>query len=203
MCRPEGGVVCLRAQIRSWPVQWVLIILLLISLPAGGASQEPVTQNPYKVEAAFIRNFAHYVTWPPQAFPEDRNVWHICVLGPDPFGEVLDATLKDRTEQGMPFDVFRAHRLDDLPSCHILFIAFKDARKRRAALRALKEKPVLTVSEATDFLEEGGVIRFKVDRRVSMGINLDQSRQVLLGIQTKMLEVSHVILENGKVRHVR
>jgi hypothetical protein len=143
------------------------------------------------------------VTWPPQAFSEDRNAWHICVLGPDPFGKVLEATLEGRTEQGMPFAVFRAERLEDLPFCQILFIGFKDARRRRAALRAVKEKPVLTVGEANDFLNEGGVIRFKVGRRVSMGINLDQSRRVLLGIQTKMLEVSHVILENGEVRRVR
>jgi hypothetical protein len=199
---PEVGLVCLRPGIRSWAVQWLLVVLLL-SLPVIGASQELVTQNPYKVEAAFLRNFAHYVTWPPQAFSEDSNSWHICVLGPDPFGEVLEATLEGRIERGMPFAVFRAERLEDLPFCQILFIAFKDARRRRAALRALKEKPVLTVGEANDFLNEGGVIRFKVGRRVSMGINLDQSRRVLVGIQTKMLEVSHVILENGELRRMR
>ncbi len=36
-----------------------------------------------------------------------------------------------------------------------------------------------------------------------MGINLDQARRALLDIQTKMLEVSRVILENNEVRHVR
>ncbi|MGD8910946.1 MAG: YfiR family protein [Chromatiales bacterium] len=99
--------------------------------------------------------------------------------------------------------MFRADRLEDLPFCQILFIALKDAGKRRAALRALKEKPVLTLGEATDFLEEGGVIRFKVDQRVSMGINLDQSKKVSLGIQTKMLEVLRIILQDGKVRRMR
>jgi hypothetical protein len=36
-----------------------------------------------------------------------------------------------------------------------------------------------------------------------MGINLDQSKKASLGIQTKTLEVSRVILEGGKVRRVR
>lgn len=178
-------------------------MLPLLSLPADGASQELVTRNPYKVEAAFLRNFAHYVNWPSQAFAQDNKTWHICVLGPDPFGEVLEATLEGRTEHGMPFAVFRADRLEDLPFCQIVFIAHKDPKKRLAALQALKEQPVLTVSEAKNFLSEGGVIHFEVDHRVSMGINLDQSRRALLGIQTKMLEVSHIILENGELRSMR
>lgn len=184
-------------------VDWLLLSLLLLSLPAVGAGQELVTHNPYKVEAAFLRNFAHYVTWPSHAFSENAESWNICVLGPDPFGDVLETTLEGRTEQGMSFTVFRAARLEELPPCQIIFIAFKDTRKRRDALSALKDEPVLTVGEASEFLNEGGIIRFEVDHRVSMGINLDQSRKALLDIKTKMLEVSNVILENGEVRHMR
>ncbi len=118
--------------------QWLLISLLL-SLPARGTSQELVTQNPYKIEAAFLRNFAHYVNWPSHAFSEQSKYWHICVLGPDPFGDVLETTLEGRTEQGMPFTVFRADRLDDLPPCQIIFIAYKDAKRRGETLNALRE----------------------------------------------------------------
>jgi hypothetical protein len=67
----------------------------------------------------------------------------------------------------------------------------------------LKDKPVLTVAEASDFLKEGGIIRFQVGDRVSMSVNLDQARTVSLSIQTKMLEVSEQVLENGVVRKAR
>ncbi len=180
-----------------------LLVCMLLSLPAVGASQELITQNPYKIEAAFLRNFAHYVTWPTHAFSEENGHWHICVLGPDPFGDILETTLENRTELGMSFAVYRADSLDDLPPCHIAFIAFNDVQRRREALSALKEKPVLTVSEAEGFLDEGGIIRFEVDQRVGLEINLDQSRKALLDIQAKMLEVSRAIVENGKLRHLR
>jgi len=36
-----------------------------------------------------------------------------------------------------------------------------------------------------------------------MSINLDQARAVSLTIQTKMLEVSSEILENGELRRMR
>lgn len=175
----------------------------LVMLPPLVASRELETHNPYKIEAAFLRNFAHYVTWPSTAFPKNRSSWHIGILGPDPFGKVMEETLEGRVEQGLPFSVFRADSLVDLPQCQIIYIAYKDARRRRAVLNILKDKPVLTVSEAEDFLIEGGVIRFQVNDKVSMGVNLDQAKRSLLSIQTKVLEVSRDILENGVVSRVR
>jgi len=180
-----------------------LILFSLLLLANIAAGQDLSTQNPYKVKAAFLRNFAHYVTWPYNAFPDDGSPWHIGVLGNDPFGEVLDATFEGRAEQGRPFEIYRADRLDDLPPCQIIFVAYPDAAKRRAVLDRLKNKPVLTVGDAPEFLSEGGVIRFQVGERVSMSVNLDQARAVLLTIQTKMLEVSSGILENGELRRVK
>lgn len=172
-------------------------------MPDQGASQALTTHNPYKVEAAFLRNFAHYVTWPDDVFPNSSAPWKIVILGPDPFGDALESTLQGRIEQGRSFEVLRTKNLNDLPTCQILFIAYKDAVSRRAALSALKDKPVLTVSDAPGFLSEGGIIQFQVDDRVRMSINLDQARAVSLTIQTRMLEVSSNVLENGVMRKVR
>ena len=181
----------------------LLLVLCLWQEPKFAAGRELITVNPYKVEAAFLRNFAHYVTWPAHAFSENDTPWHIGILGPDPFREFLESTFEGRTEQGRSFEIFRADRLDELPPCQILFIAFRDAARRRAILSKLKGKPVLTVGEASDFLSEGGIIRFHVVDRVSMSVNLDQARCASLSIQTKMLEVSEQVIENGVVRKMR
>jgi YfiR/HmsC-like len=93
--------------------------------------------------------------------------------------------------------------LDRLPPCQIVFIAIRNAAKRRAALDKLKNRPVLTVGEASDFLKEGGIIRFQVGERVKMSVNLDQAKSASLRIQTKMLEVSDRVLENGVLRKMR
>lgn len=99
--------------------------------------------------------------------------------------------------------VFRAEKLEALPACHIIFVAFQDATKRRTVLNKLKNRPVLTVGDSLEFLKEGGIIGFQVADRVNMNINLDQARSVALTIQTKMLEVSNNILENGVIRQLR
>ena len=189
----------MRTLLKLMALSW----LCMLHGPGVVASQEMAPTNPNRVKAAFLRNFAHYVSWPSEAFTDSRTPWHICVLGPDPFGDILEASLRGRTEQGRAFEVFRADGLEQLPSCQIIFLAYKDDARRRAVLDKLKSKPVLTVGDAPDFLREGGTIRFEVDDRVRLSINLDQARGSTLNIQTRMLEVSSEVLENGVVRKMR
>ena len=155
------------------------------------------------VEAAFLRNFAHYVSWPTQAFADDRTPWRVCVFGGDPFGEVLEDTLRGRTEQGRSFVVHRAASLAELRPCHVAFIATAAAEGRRAALADLANRPVLTVGDAPAFLQEGGIIRFQVTDHVEFGVNLDGAGAASLKIPTKMLEVAQEVVENGAVRRRR
>lgn len=182
---------------------WTIALLCMLHPLGLVASQELAPANPNRVKAAFLRNFAHYVNWPVDAFPDSSTPWHVCVLGPDPFGDILETSLKGRMEQGRSFEVFRAETLDQLPSCQIVFLTYKDDARRRAVLDKLKNKPILTVGDAPEFLREGGTIRFQVDDRVRLSINLDQARVAALVIQTRMLEVSSEVLDNGIVRKMR
>jgi hypothetical protein len=185
---------------------WIVGSILILCLPQQPnpvMGREVISVNPYRVEAAFLRNFAHYVSWPHHAFTEDGSPWNIGILGPDPFQGFIENTLKGRTEQGRTFAIFRANRLKELPPCQIIFFAFRDTAQHRAILEELKDKPVLTVGEAPNFLKEGGIIEFQVGNRVSMSVNLDQARDVSLNIPTKMLEVSEWILEDGVFRKMR
>lgn len=185
-----------------WGGRFAIVLLLLLCLPTSVAGQL-APENPSKVKAAFLRNFTHYVTWPTGVFSDGRAPWRICILGDDPFGEILDKTLRGRTEQGRPFEILRTEDLSELSRCQIVFVAYKDAAKRRAVLEELGRLPVLTVSDAPDFLREGGIIQFQVGDRVEMHINLDQSRSASLTIQTKMLEVARDVVENGAVKKWR
>jgi hypothetical protein len=176
-------------------------LFCLLFNPCSVKSLEPTTSSPDKIKAAFLRNFAHYVTWPTNAGP--GSSWQIGVLGNDPFGDVLEKTFAGRMEQGRPFEIHRAATLAALPPCQIIYIAEQDARKRRAILAALKDQPVLTVGDASEFLQEGGIIRFQIRSRVEISVNLDQARAVSLKIPSQMLEVSREVLENKTLRKLR
>jgi hypothetical protein len=181
-----------------------LIVLICWLLLCGGApADQSKLENPNRVKAAFLRNFAHYVKWPKTAFESAESPWHIGVVGDTSLGEVLESALRGRIEQSRRFEIHTADFLNKLPPCHIVVIAFEDSRKRRAALAELKDKPVLTVGDAEDTLKDGGIVRFELSDRIQMSVNLDQARAVSLNIPTEMLEVSAEVLEHGVVRRMR
>jgi hypothetical protein len=179
------------------------VLLLFLLLPALVAGEEVARATPSRIEAAFLRNFAHYVAWPPQAFADEHAPWRICVLGGDPFGDVLDDTFNGRAEQGRSFVIVRTDNLADLSSCHVAYVAHRGSDSRHAALAGLANRPVLTVGDAPAFLQEGGIIRFQVTDHVEFAVNLDRANAASLKIPTKMLEVAHEIIENGVVRRRR
>lgn len=183
-------------------LQWAVlsVLLLLLCLPCLAAGQEFATADPRTVEAAFLRNFTKYVTWPAHAFTGDDSPWHICVLGSDPFGRKLEETFEGRTVHDRPVEISRADTLTELPQCQIVFVAYKISANRRAALAELQSRPVLTVGDAAEFLQEGGIIRFDVSDHVEISVNLARARSVSLTIQTKMLEISREVVTNGVVR---
>ena len=176
------------------------LLIVVLHIPCSVSSQDLTTTNPYKVKAAFLLNFSHYVNWPEKAFLEVHSPWQICILGKDPFGLVLDKTFEGRTERGRPFTIHRASTLGKLPNCQIIYIAYDDPAKRRAALFALKEQPVLTVGEAIEFLWEGGIVQFQEEERIKFNMNLDQAQTAGLAIRTALLEVATAILHDGILR---
>jgi len=177
--------------------------LLFVHAPGGATAQARPTEQRSQVEAAFLRNFARYVTWPAVAFANERSPWVVCILGEDHFDDTLDKTLQGRMEQGRAFEVARLRASDRLTACHIVYVGYEGSAKRRAVLNELKTKPVLTVGDAPEFLDEGGIIRLLAGERIEMSINLDQARAASLAIPSKMLEVSRDVLENGSMRKLR
>jgi hypothetical protein len=181
----------------------LLVAVAILGVADAPASAELAVQDPGKVEAAYLRNFARYVTWPETAFHGPRAPWQIGVLGREDLGALLERMLEGRTEQDRPFEVRLARSVDALRGCHIVFIGWGDPARRRATLAELAGRPVLTVGDADDFLEEGGIVQFDIRDTVQMRIDLDHARAAGLRIPTKMLEVSRTVVENGVTRALR
>jgi len=179
-------------------------VVLPTALPGGHvAAQGAVVAQRARVEAAFLRNFARYVTWPAQTFPAEHSPWTVCVAGGNHFDESLERTFEGRLEQGRAFRVWRAVTMERLDACQIVFVDMDNGAARRDVLGRVKNSPVLTVGSAPEFLREGGVIRLAAGETVEMSVNLDQARQASLVIPAKLLEVSHEVLENGTLRRLR
>jgi hypothetical protein len=146
-----------------------------------------VQTTEYRVKTAFLYNFSRFVTWPEAAL-RDRTGFSLCVIGSDPFGTLLDK-LAGKTVQNHPLVVRRLGSLAMLDDCQLVYIGKNAALDD--VLLLLGEKPVLTVSEATDFVEQGGIIQFTlVQNKVRFRINVDAASNAGLIISSKLLSLA-------------
>ena len=173
--------------------------LLLVCAARLGAQTGQASEA--QVKAVFLFNFAQFVDWPPEAVPDSQAPLVIGILGADPFGDFLDATVRGERRGARPFAVQRYQRVEDITRCDILFISRSggggDAPEE--ILARLKSRPILTVTDADRFAERGGMIRFVTDRsRIRLQINPAAAEAAHLTISSKLLRVAEVITPTGR-----
>ena len=147
-------------------VGFVAAVLVAATVAAGASSIRVPREQPraddYRVNAAFLYNFAKFVEWPAQAFATPSAPLTLCVLGVDPFGAVLDDTLRGQLVAGRTISVRRLAQVE--PGCHLLFIGGSERNRLSLLTGQLRRASVLTVSEEPGFNESGGMIELFTDR---------------------------------------
>ena len=140
----------------------------------------------YQVKAAFLFNFAKFVSW--QGVPGQTLV--IGVAGDDSFGAILEATVRGKTVGGRPFEVRRFASGDQVQGCHILFVSASENRRFGDLVRQAGPG-VLTVGEAPQFVREGGIVRFYVEEnRVRFQINAKAAEDAGLRIHSQLMSLA-------------
>jgi hypothetical protein len=172
---------------RVGPTLWFLAVGLAFLLARPAAAQT-VRASASEVQAVFLFNFAQFVDWPAEAFPDPQEPLVIGILGKDPFGSFLDETVRGETIRGRAFRIDRYRRLDEVKGCHILFVSRSENKRLKDILAALKNRPVLTVSNGDDLDQPGGIIRFILEeKKVGLSIDLEAAQAARLTFSSKLL----------------
>lgn len=170
------------------------IISAVIWATAGvpDANPAPVPKpTEYQVKAAYLYNFGKFIRWPAASGKGDS--FAICVLGRDPFGSTLDATLAGETIDGRKVTAVRMARAQDAAECRILFISSSESGRLNEVLAALG-KGVLTVSDMPHFAEHGGMIQFVLEGdRVRFEVNLGAAQRAGLSPSSELLKVATTV----------
>ncbi len=146
----------------------------------------------YAVKAAYLFNFARFVTWPQSAFATPGTALTICILGSDPFGATLDSMLSNEVIDGHALGVRRIAELGEADGCHILFV--NGGVEARAVQAALGERPILTVGDAEAFAQGGGMIGFRIDQStVRLTVNPEALRQNGLVMSSQVLRLARIV----------
>ena len=168
--------------------------LLAICVCTVGAQSPP--RGEYEIKAAYLFSFARFVEWPARSARDDSS-FTICVLGTDPFGAVLDATLADAAIRGRKVSARRITTADAATDCHIVFVSTSEERRMGAIITLLTSAGTLTVSDLPQFAERGGMIQFvTAANRVRFEINLMSAREAGLTMSSELLRVASAV-RNG------
>ena len=177
-----------------------LLGLALVALALGTVSALPWQDNTleYKVKAAFLYNFARYTEWPEGTFEKDDSPLVFAVVGEDPFGEILKATVKGKELNGRPLKLEHFKDLKDLlaakTGCHVLFVSDSLNKQQPEVHKALMTRPMFTVSDLDDFAALGGTARFFIkSNTISFTINQSSAKRQGLTISSQLLKLAKLV----------
>lgn len=151
----------------------------------------------YDVKAAYLFNFGKFVRFAPSDAVIKRQSFDICVVGEDPFGHTLDELTANEQLDSKPVHVVRVKTAAEAHGCAIAYLSASGATQVETDLNALRGQPILTVSDAPNFLQRGGMMQFvTVANHVRFSVNLDAVRSAQLSLSSELLRVAKSV--NGQ-----
>jgi hypothetical protein len=176
---------------RPWLARCIVAASLLLPLaPGTEAAATPVPENDLK--AAFVYNFALFAEWPADTLFEG-GVMHICIH-PNSVMRAPILGLHDRIVRGKKIVVRQSATLDNLPSCHLLFVDSSDRERWVQIRKKLGNTPVLTVSDDEEIGHDGGMITLAMDgNRVVFDIDTRAARNAKITLSSKLLRLARSV----------
>ncbi|WP_198244356.1 YfiR family protein [methane-oxidizing endosymbiont of Gigantopelta aegis] len=166
----------------------VLVLLSSVALLSGTllsfAENDFVTQK-QKVIAAAIYKFIKFVDW--SNTPEQNaHSFTVCLNQYDPAFKPLTS----RSVQGKPIRLQILDKKADLNQCQAIYLNGQNS----IDLNTLKHKPVLTISENSGFLQQGGIIELgNHNNRLVFSINHGAAKKNGLNIGFQLLALARKV----------
>lgn len=155
----------------------------------SASPQNPVSES--AVKAAYLFNFGKFVRLGSSDAAENRKSFDICIVGEDPLGHTLDELTANERLDGKPVHVARLKSAAEAHGCAIAYISASEGSHLGSDLDALHGQTVLTVSDAANFLQRGGMIQFlTIENHVRFAVNLDAVRGSQLSLSSELLRVA-------------
>jgi hypothetical protein len=190
------------------------VLASLLTGPGAGRGQELRSGElgSSELEAAFLLNFLRFTAWPDDSFsaPEDPLV--VTLIGADAIA--LDLSLlcvgERRGAEGRSVVVHYRNGIDprgrgpgrpgrpatssDLRRSHMIFVGRAEARQTGWILDQVTGYPVLTVSDDTGFVSEGGMLALVIrGGRMTFDADPEQIDRAGLTVSSKVLRLAHVV----------
>jgi YfiR/HmsC-like len=172
----------------------VLLVLVPIVELSNAAETKTKLARETDLKAVFLFNFAEFVEWPPDAFPDETTPFVIGVLGDDPLGKSLGEIVANETVRNHKIVIRRFRNVQEITSCNILFISRSENPRLDRIFKFLNGRSILTVGETEGFSIHGGMVRFLVAlNKLGLQINVEAAKAAGLTISSKLLRQAEIL----------
>lgn len=177
------------------------VLVVAVSSPGQLAWSQSSTTIGYEVRAAFLFNFAKFIDWPSGSFANPQSPFTICVLGKDPFRNILDDELQGKTIGDRPLVVRRLNDKVEARRCQILFVSTSEQAHLAEIFASLQGANVLLIGDTLDFAAFGGTIEFTLEENhVRFTINIDAANRSGLIISSKLLALAKIVHDQPHIK---
>ncbi len=125
--------------------------LLCLAIPAKAQTEIP------KAQAMFIYNFSRLIEWPAT---NKAGPFIIGVLGNSAVATEIELYSRGKKVGIQDILIKQYKTVDEISTCHILFVPFARTKQMPDILQAIREKNVLLITEKNGALDEGSAINF-------------------------------------------
>ena len=161
--------------------------IMLTVMHAAAAARQPsnVDTDESVVRAALVVNLARFALWNDAA--PDR--FAICVTGEPEVAAALNVLTQGKKIDGSPVHILALRTPGDEGQCRVLYIGRDERHVPDLLLRT--KHGVLTISDRSEFVHEGGVVRlFLRDERVRFEISQQAAERAGIKIPAQVLALS-------------
>ena len=167
----------------------VLHLVLLLALTGINPTTFAAGVSEYQIKAAILYNFASFTKWPETA----AQGMNFCVLGRDPFGELIDV-LENKTVQGGAIKIVRLRSEKDAGVCRLLYISDSESDRLEGLLAGLQGKAILTLSDIRGAARRGVMVEMALDGpRLVFEINLRAAKDAGVELSSRLLSLARKV----------
>lgn len=165
------------------------LLCLALVLFGGVAHGESGSESALKT--AFLYNFFKFINWPESVLSQ-RQTYQLCTTTNDGLGSSL-TVLENKRIGDKPLQIRRNVNGSALKDCHLVFIGASENAGNIS--QALKGLPIATISDHSNFIEQGGMIGLvEDDNRLGFELNLDATNSSGLHLNAQLMKLAKKVL---------
>lgn len=140
---------------------------------------------------AFLFNFVKLSEWPPESISSELT---LCAVQAGDYTIDIES-LAGEEAQSHTIKIKHLMQGDSMEGCQLLYLPEDEKPIRiREWLNKLKNKPILSVSSAPGFIEQGGMIGLVSDgAHLQFEVNLEPVERAGIKLSSKMLQIALVV----------